>query len=738
MSVGRRAETAPSNRAYEWVSTLIVLGVGVAATFALVWHLRGFEEQRLHAAFRADAARLDAAIVDRFASAEAALEDLGSLLSLDTDLSREEFRRFVTPLLARYDFLRALSWNPRVPSQERAAFERREQLSGVPAYRITEKEERDGDRAPARSQHVVVRFIEPLAGNEAALGFDIASEPTRREAIERARTTGEVAVTAPIALVQEANRLDGALALLPLYHPEAPSGDDSFRGVVVAVLLIGRLVEDAVVFHDTAGIDIDLAQGGNAGAAGVHAHSGVPHSAAPPADLARLAASTGFSWGGREWRLTFTPTREYLAANSRDSVPAATAAGIACTLLVAMPVALLANRTRRLRWEVDQRRLAEAELRRNEERLMLVVSSAGEGIWDWNVPTGEVYFSPSWKSSLGYEDEQVPGRIEFWESIVHPEDMPRVQAALGEHLAGDTKHYECENRLLRGDGTWRWNLDVGRVVERDADGRPLRMVGVDRDISERQAAREIQARTERQFQEAQRLESLGVLAGGIAHDFNNLLTVILGNAAMLGDLQKGEAQQEAYAEIEQAGGLASELCAQLLTYAGRARVEIELIDLNELVATSSTLVERWIGTRASLEVELTRPLPRVKADATQLRQVLMNLVINAAESFEGEGGSIRIATGMTRPTGEHAAMLLGADGLSDNDCVFLEVSDDGMGMNEETRARLYEPLFTTKASGRGLGLSATLGIVRAHGGAIQLDSAPGTGSTFRVLLPVPV
>lgn len=134
--------------------------------------------------------------------------------------------------------------------------------------------------------------------------------------------------------------------------------------------------------------------------------------------------------------------------------------------------------------DITARKRAEAELRRSEERLNLVLEATGGGAWDWNIPTGEVYFSPFWISSLGYNLDEVPPHVTTWESFVHPEDMPRVRQALTEHFAGGTATYECVTRLRKKDGSWRWNLDRGRIVERTPTGEPLRMVGTDMDLSE--------------------------------------------------------------------------------------------------------------------------------------------------------------------------------------------------------------------------------------------------------------
>jgi signal transduction histidine kinase/CheY-like chemotaxis protein len=241
---------------------------------------------------------------------------------------------------------------------------------------------------------------------------------------------------------------------------------------------------------------------------------------------------------------------------------------------------------------------------------------------------------------------------------------------------------------------------------------------------------------ERKLLAAQKLESLGVLAGGIAHDFNNILTSILGNASLARhDLASGQPIDRSLQQIELAARRAADLCQQMLAYAGKGKIVTDRVDLSELVRGTAALLEVTLKTRARLELHLASGLPAVVADPTQLRQIVMNLVINAADAMSGPAGLI-IVTTFTQQA--DAALLRRAQGgaeLEPGTYVGIEVRDHGSGMTPETIARIFEPFFTTKFSGRGLGLSAVLGIVQGHRGALFVESTPGQGSTFRLLLP---
>src|SRR6188768_1308711 len=235
--------------------------------------------------------------------------------------------------------------------------------------------------------------------------------------------------------------------------------------------------------------------------------------------------------------------------------------------------------------------------------------------------------------------------------------------------------------------------------------------------------------------ETQKLESLGVLAGGIAHDFNNLLTVILGNAS-ISRLEPGISAEEStrLATIVTAAQRAADLCRQLLAYAGKGAFVIERLDLNRVAQETARLLELSVHT-CTLEYDLAPGLPAIEADTSQIRQVIMNLVLNAAEAIGSRPGRIQVTTAaVTLRDGDLHDALPAGTRLAGS-FVRLEITDDGVGIPPDVRARIFDPFFTTKFTGRGLGLAAVLGIVRSHDGALTVRSQAGLGSTFCVYLP---
>jgi signal transduction histidine kinase/CheY-like chemotaxis protein len=249
------------------------------------------------------------------------------------------------------------------------------------------------------------------------------------------------------------------------------------------------------------------------------------------------------------------------------------------------------------------------------------------------------------------------------------------------------------------------------------------------DVTERRRVQEAMVET-------QKLESLGVLAGGIAHDFNNLLVGILGNADLaLAELDGDSAARTTVQEIRLAGRRAADLARQMLAYAGKGRLEVQQVDLGKLVAETSSLLRSTVHKGVAIEMDAPEGEAFVEADATQLRQVVMNLVVNGSDAIGTNGGRIRVSLRSEQVTASTIAGAYAAPDLQPGRFIALRVTDSGCGMDAETMARIFDPFFTTKFTGHGLGLAAVLGIIRSHHGAIRVESEPGRGTTFTILLP---
>ncbi len=262
------------------------------------------------------------------------------------------------------------------------------------------------------------------------------------------------------------------------------------------------------------------------------------------------------------------------------------------------------------------------------------------------------------------------------------------------------------------------------------------LLGVIRDITERKRVERERQQLEHQMQQAQKLESLGVLAGGIAHDFNNLLMAILGNASLaLMKLHPESPGRDHIQKVETAAKRASELTNQMLAYSGKGKFVVEPLSVSRVVEEMSHLLGAVISKKAVLKFDFAADLPPIEADAAQIRQIVMNLILNGSDAIGDTSGVLTVSTGVVQADRDYLAGTYLDWDLPEGYYVYVEVSDTGHGMDAETRRRIFDPFFTTKFSGRGLGLAAVLGIVRGHHGAIKVYSEEGKGTTVKVLVP---
>ncbi|MBI2514421.1 MAG: PAS domain-containing protein [Opitutae bacterium] len=387
--------------------------------------------------------------------------------------------------------------------------------------------------------------------------------------------------------------------------------------------------------------------------------------------------------------------------------------------------------------DITARHRAETAFRENEDRHRLVTEQTGQLIYDLDMRTRQVrwFGSAAAQQILGCSPEEMSRLgVDGWAARLHPDDRAAAIARL-EHSMVTGAPCQAEYRLRHRDGSYRLVEERGAVLSKP-DGAFYRMVGRMTDITDRKRVEAERTQIEKKLLETQKLESLGVLAGGIAHDFNNLLTGVLGNAGLARlELPADAAAREQIDQIERAAQRAADLCKQMLAYSGKGRFVVQALDLNELIEDSLGLLAVSISKKAILRFNPGAQLPSIQADTTQLRQIVMNLVINASEALEDRTGQITLNTGALVIDETYLATAQFTGDLAPGPAVFLEISDTGSGMSRETLARIFDPFFTTKFTGRGLGLAAVLGIVRGHKGAIKVYSERGAGTTFRLLFP---
>jgi two-component system CheB/CheR fusion protein len=366
----------------------------------------------------------------------------------------------------------------------------------------------------------------------------------------------------------------------------------------------------------------------------------------------------------------------------------------------------------------ERKRAAEARYRR-------LFEAAKDGILIADRDTGEVTdANPHLEALLGYRREELVGG-RWWETGPL-RDLPDVKSRLERMSAHEVARFPDLLVKSKGNRPVHVELVANEYTEGDRSVIQLNI----RDITDRIGF-------ERHLQHTQKLESLGLLAGGIAHDFNNLLTGILGNATLgLAELPDSAPVRRYFREIASASERAADLTRQLLAYAGKGRFVLERIDLSQLVREIEPLIHTSIPKMVDIQLELGAGLPAIEADPGQIQQLVMNLIINGAEAIgEGGAGAVAIRTENRDLDAEELRREFPNDQLSPGSYVAMEVRDTGSGMDEATRSKIFDPFFTTKFQGRGLGLAAVSGIVRAQKGAIRVYSTPGRGSSFQVLFP---
>jgi PAS domain S-box-containing protein len=370
-----------------------------------------------------------------------------------------------------------------------------------------------------------------------------------------------------------------------------------------------------------------------------------------------------------------------------------------------------------------ERNSTKQKLRESEELFKLITEHAGDMIAVLDPQGNRLYASPSYRRILGYNPEELAGASVL--ELIHPDDRSLFRESLARATAGNAGA-RWEYRVRHADGSWRF-IEAIEAAIRDENGQVAKLVIVARDITERRAL-------EAQFMQSQKMEAIGRLTGGIAHDFNNLLCVIIGYAEFLQEqLESGHPLRSSAGEILDAGNRAASLTRQLLAFSRQQVLDPRVLDLNSIIRGFDKLLRRVIGEDIQLETILDPQVGQVKADRSQLEQVLMNLAVNARDAMP-QGGKLTIRTGNTQMDGDTTNLR---QPVKRGPYVCLTVTDSGVGMDTDTKERAFDPFFTTKEVGKGtgLGLSTVYGVVKQRGGYVEIDSAPGKGATFNIYLP---
>lgn len=390
-----------------------------------------------------------------------------------------------------------------------------------------------------------------------------------------------------------------------------------------------------------------------------------------------------------------------------------------------------------------ERREADRALRASEERWQFAIEGAGDGVWDWSVPTNQVVLSSRWKRLFGYTDDEIGRDMSEWWSRIHPDDTQEVMDNLQRYVGSTDKLHTSEHRVRCKDGSYKHILSRGMIVSRDERGIATRVVGTHTDLTEHHAMQE-------RLRQAEKLEAVGQLAGGVAHDFNNLLMILSLNVEQARRTDPSVEVDHCLEQMAVAIARAAKVTSHLLSFARRQPAQVRTVDLDAELTSTLSLLERVLGDHVSLRRLASDEPLWIDADVSGLEQVLMNLCINARDAMP-MGGTLTVSTERVvfargGGSGEFSAVLLGTaprastlEGpVPEGEFACLRVRDTGQGISPVVLPRVFEPFFTTKETGKGtgLGLASVYGIVKQQGGWVAVESTEGKGSEFRVYLPL--
>jgi two-component system NtrC family sensor kinase len=722
--------------------------VGFGASFVMFLGVLVLERQGADARFhelasqRLNAVRANIAIA--LGSVSLVVGHFSATPPLET--SRDGFRRMVMPTIQQYSFFQGLSWDPLVPREHRRLYEDLARRQGYAGLVLTERDAQGQTREVAdREEYVPVLFMEPYAGNERAIGFDLASNPVRRQALHAARDSGKPVVTGRITLVQESGDQFGVLVLAPVYARE-PNGDvaanrRALLGYVSGVFRLGDLVESAGPLSLSHGgqqpVDIHLFDL----SAPAETQRLYPKStqSGPEQRVDGTEVAVTFEMAGRQWQLVASRSQAFRDANRPVMAFALLGAALLATLFY---LSFLKGRVERAE---NATRFAQ-EVGRARQRLSEAQRIARLATIEIDAATGSIALGDGAAAMLGLNAEADTLMAVF--AHVHPED----QAALSDQVTGTTiGGLDREFRVVLGS-----EERVISAVSAILDVQDCTIITLQDVTARRQAERERTALVER-IAEANRFEALGTLAGGIAHEINtptqyvgdNIVFMRDGIESLLDVVNTGRHAGEIDAGSKMADALAAIdldfLAAELPAAADQAKEGTERIarivqaikefsypsskipkpfDLNHMIDIAATVTRNQWKYVADLDLDLDPDLPMPCAIEGEINQVLVNLVVNAAQaiSMRGEGviGRISIAT-------RHH------DGW-----IEVVVTDTGIGIPEANHGRIFEMFFTTKAPGEGTGqgLAISKAIMLRHQGSIDVSSVPGQGSRFTIRLPV--
>ncbi len=387
--------------------------------------------------------------------------------------------------------------------------------------------------------------------------------------------------------------------------------------------------------------------------------------------------------------------------------------------------------------QLSETTVKKALLEESEKRLQLALQGAELGVLDWDIKTGHVFFNERWVEMLSDSSDKISPQITTWTDSIHPDERSQTEQKLDAHLQGKSHLFEAEHRLQTKSGTWIWVLNKGGVIEHDNDGTPLRAVITQLDITSRKEKEQTALQMAKQQEQLSKFESLKTMAGAIAHRFNNAMMAVQGNMELLMYTLPADSKEHKMVSsaVEAARG-ASQVGFMMLSYVGQQPRNLQNVHLEMLVRECVTLLKTLFQPSVSLQISPPEQTLHCSMDHNQIKEVVVNLLTNAIESIGNDSGAIEITFGTDYFTTLSFPVVFQNENLHDGMYTFCQIKDSGHGISAKHLSRIFEPFYTTRFVGRGLGLALTVGVMQSHHGAVMVESVPDQGTTVRLLFPV--
>lgn len=672
-----------------------------------------------------------------------AVEIVGSVARLfDASLKveRREFTAFTRQSPALDASVQALEWVPRVQESDRRLLVAEAVEAGFSSFDFRELDAQGRlVSASVRKEYFPVYFVEPYEGNEAALGFDLATEKTRLDALARARDTGAAASTGPITLVQEREGQKGILIFYPVYrggphHNSIQERQENLMGFALGVFRIKDLVLESLGNASELGMNLAVVDSGAAGGPEtlfLHLSTGQKSDAAKAMEEGLRHAGPVLRFplriSGRRWYIQASPGTAYLSGQKKaEEAWYILMGGFLLTLLgslylfdssrkaarVAELASSLSQTNRGLEEEVKERKRFETAFGKSEKRFRTLVEASPDWVWELDASAVFTYTSPRLREVLGFEPEDVLGKrfLDF----VRGEEAERVSKTFKSARASRSPIRFLETQNIRKDGQVV-TLETNAVPIFDDDHNLTGYRGISRNVTARK-------QMENELLKAERIESLSLIAGGIVHDFNNFLTGIMGNISLAAYQTDPRTETGLLLkEAEKAALKASDLTQQLLTFTKGGDPVLKTGSIKDLVKETATFVLR--GSDVGLDLHMPDLPCNVDMDAGQMNRVIHNLIVNSKQAMP-RGGRVQIYCELIRVREENSLSLTPGPYMK------IVFRDQGDGIPLQHMDKIFQPYFTTKSKGSGLGLASAYSIVKKHGGTITVESELNAGTTF--------